>query len=221
MKEEAPALSLKKKRMMIYFIEAAEKIVKEEGLGALSLRRVADAAGYNSATLYNYFDDLEYLTLFASVCYLRDYILLLLKKLPPDGSALERYRVIYQCFNSVGFRQPEIYHNLFFGKHSARLGEVLRIYYHELYPGELEGLPEQMKQMLCRGTMRERDSVIMQDLVSEGFVRPEKAEKTLELVIALHQHYIYEAAINGKGLDIAGHEARFLQLFDYILQMAK
>ena len=64
-KEEAPALSLKKKRMMIYFIEAAEKIVKEEGLGALSLRRVADAAGYNSATLYNYFDDLEYLTLFA------------------------------------------------------------------------------------------------------------------------------------------------------------
>ena len=188
--------------MLTYFIEAAETIIREEGLASLSLRKVADAAGYNSATLYNYFDDLEYLTLFASVCYLRDYALLLSTKLRPDMSALEKYRVIYQCFNTVGFRQAEIFHNMFFGKHSARLGEVLETYYHELYPAELEGLPEQIKGMLCKGTMRERDSVIMRDLVAEGFVSINKAEKTLDLVVAVHQHYIYEAAIQGK---VFGH----------------
>ena len=58
-------LSIKKKRVMIYFIEAARQLMASEGIRALSIRGIAEIAGYNSATLYNYFDDLQHLTLFA------------------------------------------------------------------------------------------------------------------------------------------------------------
>ena len=44
---------LQKKRIMIYFIDATNLIIEKEGLDAVTLRKVADLAGYNSATIYN------------------------------------------------------------------------------------------------------------------------------------------------------------------------
>lgn len=217
-------LSVKKKRVMMLFIEAAEELLRKEGPGGLSIRKVASEAGYNSATLYNYFQDLEHLTLFASVRYLREYVALLEKNLTEDMNAFQRYRMIYRCFNTCAFREPEIFHGMFFGRHSGLLGEVLQVYYEQLFPRELDGLSGQMKQMLRLGTMYERDSLMMKDLVTEGFVAPEKAEKTMELMIALHQHYIHEAMIHSGvagDFDPAAHQERFDAAFLYIMEAAR
>ena len=217
-------LNVKKKRVMMLFIEAAEKLLRKEGPAGLSIRKVAAEAGYNSATLYNYFQDLEHLTLFASVRYLREYVALLEKNLTEDMNAFQRYRMIYRCFNTCAFREPEIFHGMFFGRHSGLLGEMLQVYYEQLFPQELDGLSGQMKQMLRLGTMYERDSLMMKDLVAEGFVAPEKAERTMELMIALHQHYIHEAmirsAISGD-FDTAAHQEGFDAAFLYIMEAAK
>ena len=177
-------LTTKRKRIMIYFIEATQKLIQSEGVDGLSIRKIANEAGYNSATLYNYFRDLEHLTLFGSVCYLRDYALALGNSLTPEMSSLERFRTIYKCFNDFAFRNPDIFHHMFFGRHSEALGEVLHTYYYELFPEELDGVNDNLRQMLVSGSMRERDLVTMQAMVEEGFVAPEKAELTLELIIA-------------------------------------
>ena len=47
--------TIQKRRMMGYFIEAASQIIEEEGMEGVTIRKVADIAGYNSATMYNYF----------------------------------------------------------------------------------------------------------------------------------------------------------------------
>ena len=52
------------------FINAAAEIMEEEGVESLTLRKVSGRAGYNSATLYNYFNDLEHLVACASVRWL-------------------------------------------------------------------------------------------------------------------------------------------------------
>ncbi len=44
-------------------LNAAARIVEEEGLTALTARRVADAIGYSAGTLYNLFDNLDDLIL--------------------------------------------------------------------------------------------------------------------------------------------------------------
>ena len=44
---------------MIYFIEAARQLMSSDGIQALSIRGIAEIAGYNSATLYNYFETKE------------------------------------------------------------------------------------------------------------------------------------------------------------------
>ena len=44
-----------RQQTMGYFINAALEIIEEEGIDSLSIRKTAEKAGYNSATLYHYF----------------------------------------------------------------------------------------------------------------------------------------------------------------------
>lgn len=50
---------IQEKRMKEYFIQATKDILKGEGLKSLSVRNIADRAGYSYATLYNYFKDVN------------------------------------------------------------------------------------------------------------------------------------------------------------------
>lgn len=220
-RNESPSLTTKRKRIMIYFIEATQKLIQSEGVDGLSIRKIATEAGYNSATIYNYFRDLEHLTLFGSVCYLRDYVVTLANSLKPEMNSLERFRTIYRCFNEVAFRYPDIFHNMFFGRHSGMLGEVLHTYYYELFPEELAGISEPMRQMMVSGGMMERDSVTVRAMVEEGFIAPEKAEITQQLIIAAHQNVIYEACLRGEGQDTQSLKDKFDRMFEYLLAAGK
>jgi hypothetical protein len=50
---------LQEERMKGYFIHAAKEILKSEGIKAISVRNIAERAGYSYATLYNYFRDVN------------------------------------------------------------------------------------------------------------------------------------------------------------------
>jgi AcrR family transcriptional regulator len=50
---------LKRNRTKMYFLEAAKNMIAAEGVQSVSVRKVADAAGYAYPTLYNYFEDLN------------------------------------------------------------------------------------------------------------------------------------------------------------------
>ena len=60
-------------RVLKYFIEATQLIIQKEGMEAVTIRKVAEIAGFNSATLYNYFQDLDQLLLYASLNHLTSY----------------------------------------------------------------------------------------------------------------------------------------------------
>lgn len=51
-------------RMKGYFIDATKDILKGEGLKNISVRNIAERAGYSFATLYNYFKDVKELVFY-------------------------------------------------------------------------------------------------------------------------------------------------------------
>lgn len=66
------------KRMKKYFIDATKEVVKKEGPGEITVKKIADIAGYAPATLYNYFEDLNELMFYAGVDFFadsKDYVL--------------------------------------------------------------------------------------------------------------------------------------------------
>lgn len=50
---------IQEQRMKGYFIQATKELLKGEGLRSISVRNIADRAGYSYATLYNYFKDIK------------------------------------------------------------------------------------------------------------------------------------------------------------------
>lgn len=50
---------IQEQRMRSYFIEAAKEIIRGEGFKAISVRNIAERAGYSYTTLYNYFKDIK------------------------------------------------------------------------------------------------------------------------------------------------------------------
>lgn len=213
-------ISIKRKRIMVYFIEATEKLIREEGIDALSIRKIASEAGYNSATLYNYFEDLEHLVLFASVRYLREYVVGLQETVRPDMNALEIYRAIYLKFSETSFASPEIFYNMFFGRYSRKLNEVLKQYY-ELFPAELGEHTGFVRSMLLQGNIYSRDLISLDSLVEGGFVREENREAVAQIMVRTHQSFIAEASMAGGKLDIGKHVEAFMKLFDYIMESAR
>ena len=55
---------VQEKRMRGYFIQATKEILKSEGIKNVSVRSVADRAGYSYTTMYNYFKDLNELVFY-------------------------------------------------------------------------------------------------------------------------------------------------------------
>ena len=56
---------IKKARMTRYFIDAIQALTQVRPLASITLRDVAQQAGFNSATLYNYFKNMDQLIAFA------------------------------------------------------------------------------------------------------------------------------------------------------------
>jgi len=63
---------IQEERMKNYFIDSARQIIKGEGIKALSVRTVAERAGYSYATLYNYFENLRELILVCVEGFLKE-----------------------------------------------------------------------------------------------------------------------------------------------------
>src|SRR3712207_6910497 len=55
-------------------IKAAKSVIEEFGIDNLTIRKVGDKAGYNSATIYNYFENIEHLKIFVFLFDYDEYI---------------------------------------------------------------------------------------------------------------------------------------------------
>ncbi|MBZ2175389.1 TetR/AcrR family transcriptional regulator [Schnuerera sp. xch1] len=176
---------LKRKRTMTFFIDAADEIIKEEGINNVTIRKVADKAMYNSATLYNYFENLDHLILFTAMRYIKDYAFALPKYLKNADNALDRFIKVWECFCDFAFKDPEIYYAIFFADLSNKPEEYIADYY-KLFPEQLieyDGL----STMLLKRNIYERGMTTISECVKEGFIREEDAETLNEMGTLLFQ----------------------------------
>ncbi|MDW7672967.1 MAG: TetR/AcrR family transcriptional regulator [Bacillota bacterium] len=177
---------IQKRRMMSYFIEAADKVIEDEGLDSVTIRKVADLAGYNSATLYNYFENIEHLIFFSSMKYLKDYVLDLPNYLVEAHNPIERYLGIWRCFCKHSYSKPHFFSNIFFNKFSGSVKETITEYY-SIFPEELGQQPEYLLKMLLKHSIYDRNFSLLEDCMVEGYLKEEDLEDINEMTLLLYQ----------------------------------
>jgi AcrR family transcriptional regulator len=178
---------IQKKRMLSYFLEATNKIIEEEGLQAVTIRKVASLAGYNSATLYNYFENLNHLLFFASLKYLKDYAENLPKNTKGSKNSLETYLAVWKCFCYYSYSKPEIYNLIFFSGYSpSTVNDSIQTYY-SIFPEELGAESQQFLPMLLEGNIHARDFNLLKAAVTEGFINKSDLHEINEMNVLLYQ----------------------------------
>lgn len=162
-----PELYLQRKRA---FVGAAAELIKTQSFSSISIRKIAETAGFHNSTIYSYFQDADWLLALASVRYLQPYSddLLNLKhqELPP----CEYFYAIWECFCRHAFANPSLYYNFFFGKYRNHLTELLEEYY-ELFPESQNEHPPLLNDMFLGSNMHDRCLSILKPLCGDPETR--------------------------------------------------
>ncbi|MCI8639765.1 MAG: TetR/AcrR family transcriptional regulator [Coprococcus sp.] len=161
--------NIKKERVIRYFVEAALDIMETEGIGAVTARKVADKAGYTVSSLYNHFDNLDYLLFFASIHYLKDYALALPKYIEGIENPIIAYIKICECFNTYAFRKPEAYHMVFFSGFSSKYNDAVRLFY-QVFPEELPSEDFRFLPVLLHNDIHARDYQFLLEAARQGYL---------------------------------------------------
>ncbi len=178
---------MQKKRMLSYFLESTNTIIEEDGMEAVTIRKVASMAGYNSATLYNYFENLNHLLFFASLKYLKDYAKDLYNYTKDSKNSLETYLNVWLCFSYHSYLKPEVYNLIFFGGFpSATVNESIRTYY-SIFPEELGEESKKFLPMLLEDNIHLRDYKLLKASAEEGFLKEEDLKDINEMNVLIYR----------------------------------
>ena len=213
-------LDIKKRRVMMYFIEATQDLILNEGIENLSIKKIADKAGYNTATIYNYFEDLEELILYSSVDYLKIYLKDLRNEISSDMKAIEIYETIYKVFVYHSFEKPEIFHTLFFGKYSYKLEKIIKKYY-EIFPDDITGQNDITKSVLIEANIHNRDIPVIKQMIKEGSILEEEAPYIMEAIVRVHQSYLENILQQREQISLEEHKIKFFKILDFLLKRNK
>ncbi len=186
-----------RKRMMAKFILSADEIMQKEGFDKITIRNVAKLAGYNSATLYNYFDDLDHLLFYMSMRYLAEYTLRIDRVAKHYTDAYERYMEIWSFFIDQSFEKPKMFYEIFFSpKYRNSLDTTMNDYY-TIFPEEWHIEVELVKQMYGGKNIYVRNRVLLDDLVKDRYIQPRDVHRINTGTI-----YAYQAVLNDLRQDI-------------------
>ncbi|NYF24356.1 TetR/AcrR family transcriptional regulator [Sporosarcina sp. JAI121] len=177
---------IQRSRMWKYFVDATAEIIEEEGIENVTIRKVADRAGYNSATIYNYFTEISHLIFFASMKFLKAYTDDVRNAIEKGKNPLEKYIHSWECFCKHSFLQPQIFHAVFImdlGNHP----EKLLAEYYEIYPTDLISFPEELKPILFERNVSKRGRSILEIAANEGFIDEVDIDKVNEMTILIWQ----------------------------------
>ena len=195
---------IKKKRILKYFIQATKEVIEEKGIENVTIRNVAKRAGYNSATIYNYFDNYKQLIFFASLDFLSNYIQAMPDYISKGEDEIEKFILMWECFCKYSFETPQIYYAIFtdeLGDHPETLMEK----YFQIFPEKLGDPPERLVPMLLDPDLSRRASIASKPLIDNDFLSKEKAEEVDNMITYIY-HGMLTLIINNR-IDYSVDEA--------------
>lgn len=162
-------------RMWKYFLDASVDLIEEKGLQHITVREIADRAGFTSSTVYNYFQDLSHLKFFSVMRYTKPYINELPQYMEQGTNTVERWLYAWECFCKHSFQRPDIY-SLLFIENLGKIPKQLMDQYYRIFANDLVNLSEDIRLIITQHNIARRSSLYIKTAVQEGFMYEEDIE---------------------------------------------
>ncbi len=118
---------LQEKRMRGYFTQATKEMILAEGTKSLSVRSIAEKAGYSFATMYNYFTDVNELISYCIVDFAAECEEYINSKNDQSTRGLPNIEAKVKAYTEYMVQYPGIFELFFIEKISASDKSVERI----------------------------------------------------------------------------------------------
>lgn len=206
-----------KAKNAVCFIKATQELIDTEGLDKLSIRKIAEKAGFHNSTIYLYFKDLQHLILLASLKHFAEYNHTLAEYSRQQRSPEESFFAIWEAFGKTVLQNPPIFYNFFFGKYSQNLTPIIRQYY-ELFPEEKEEYSKEIESMYYGNSIQERCLQILAPLADHPTVRvtSDNMELVNSIIVSCLKDLLQQKCEN-PALDSQQLNANFLSMLSYII----
>lgn len=166
---------IQRARMWRYFLDAASELIIEKGLQHITIREIADRAGYTSSTVYNYFQDLSHLKFFAVMRFTQSYVQELPIYMEKGDNTIEKWLYSWECFCKHSFSEPNIYSLLYIENLGIKPEKMVQNYY-EIYENDLIGLSNDVQDIVMHHSISKRSAMYIQAAEEEGFLLAEDIE---------------------------------------------
>jgi len=200
------------------YISKAYEILEQEGVEAITIRRLADELSCNSANLYRYFHGLDELILYASLKYLRAYINEVRDIYQQVTDSLTLHFTVWECFARYTYSNPEIFNNLFWGKYSHQLESIIQDYY-EIFPDEMAGMDSYMSDVLRSGDFDYRDYLMVSRCVDAGLFTEQQAKFLNTVTMNLYRGYLKDLLDHPQHRDPEAAKESFISCIRTIFAM--
>lgn len=174
-------------RMWQYFVNATVDIIDEKGIENVTIREIADKAGYNSATIYNYFQEVSHLIFFAALKHLDKFLEVLPEQMEKGETSLDKYLLSWESFCEHSFREPDIYYAIFLEDLGEKPEELLK-YYYDAYQSDLFGeVTEDIEILITEYNFSIRSRKELDRSVEEGILTRKQADDLNERTVLIWQ----------------------------------
>lgn len=170
------------------YVALASRIIKEEGVSSISIRRIASELGCSSASMYRYFENLDELLFYAQLDALNEYIMDLSKREKEWKDIWDMHFGIWKSYASEAFKNPQAFEAIFYKNLNRDLGESLKEYY-DMFPDAIIQVSPLIKEMLKIPGYYDRDFYICKRLIAEGEISEENAVKLNRILCTLFLGY--------------------------------
>lgn len=189
------------KRMWQYFVDATVEIIDQKGIENVTIREIATKAGYNSATIYNYFQEVSHLIFFAALKYLNKFIEELPEQMEKGDNSLDKYLLSWESFCKHSFEDPDIYYAIFLADLGDKAEELLK-YYYSVYQSDLFGdVTEDIKILITEHNFSTRSRNALDKSVQEGIISKEEAAAINERTVLIWQGMLISVLNNRRHLN--------------------
>lgn len=205
-----------KRKNAIAFVEATQALIDSEGLEKISIRKIAEKAGFHNSTIYLYFRDANQLILLASLKHFADYSAKLAEFSAMIASPTDKFIAIWDAFGQTVFSKPHIFRNFFFGKYSNNLTPIITQYY-ELFPEQKPRYSREIEDMYYGNSISQRCLQILKPLAEQDNTRV--TEENLQLInriIVACLKQLLDQACADPGADPDDMNETLIQMITYV-----
>lgn len=145
---------IQKYRMKRYFIDAAKKILINEGALNVSARKVGEATGYSYATIYNYFRNLDHLLWCIGIDFIQDIAKIYENDFKKNYYTSNDIKQLFKRYIDYYFINPNVFKFFFFY--------------------QVEEPPEEVKGEFVRPSLEKILISILENLAQQKIIEQEK-----------------------------------------------